>query len=340
MKKLNIIIEAIITTRSPLSIAMPVAGPGKDKEYKNFPVMLRGMTEDDSSEKATLSGKTAFLPASTVRGFLRRSAGIAAMEKRGVGQTTLKQAYSDILGQCKDNKEEVSLVELTKIREADAILDLFGSWGIKSRVLVSNFLPKQNIEPQSIVGVRKDLGDTDGVVENMSADEQFAYHNRAELNNRRSSSAKIVKDLERQIRKHKKDSAEAADLAAPLEAAQKKLEELKSDLGDMANSSRNIHEYFTIPAETDLYGKIVIEQFKERDLDIILRSLEDLSVRPILGANVARGCGEISGVFTINVFAIKVDGKHVKKHVKTVKTGGWESSKVEDFAPLVTAAAE
>jgi hypothetical protein len=317
MKKRTIVIDVVITTQGPLSITMPVAQGGRANEYNNFPLMARG--QDESGNPL----QTAYLPASTVRGFLRRAAGLAAMEKRGVGQTTLQQAYSDILGQSSDAKEEVDLVKLSAIRDGDPILDLFGSWSIKSRMLVSNFLPKANVLPQAVTGVRKDLEDTDGVLEFLSHADRLAYYSRSDVNSRRAAADAGVKGIKREIAKAKKENKSLADLEAALAIAEAKAAELKSEMGEMANSSRTITEFFALPAALALHGRIVIEQAKERDMALVLQALEALSARPMLGAQVARGCGEVSGQFTI-----KQDGVVVM----TVTTGGWESARVEDFA--------
>lgn len=316
MKKQNIIIEAVITTKGPLSIAMPVAQGGRANEYNNFPLMARGQDEEGKLMQ------TAYLPASTVRGFLRRASGLAAMEKRGIGKTTLQQAYSDILGQSADAKEEVDLVKLAALRDEDPILDLFGSWSIKSRLLVSNFLPKANVLPQAVTGVRKDLEDTDGVLECLSESDRQAYHNRSDINSQRAAADAVFKGIKREMAKAKKEGKPLADLEAALAIAESKAAVLKSEMGDMANSSRTITEFFAMPVDVALHGRMVIEQAKERDLGLLLQALDALSIRPILGAQVARGCGEIAGRFTI-----KVDGMVVK----TVSTGGWEPSRVEDF---------
>lgn len=324
MKKQNIIIDAVITTKGPLSIAMPVAQGGRANEYNNFPLMARGQDE------AGKPMQTAYLPASTVRGFLRRASGLAAMEKRGLGKTTLQQAYSDILGQSADAKEEVDLVKLTAMREADPILDLFGSWSIKSRLLVSNFLPKVNVLPQAVTGVRKDLEDTDGVLEFLSESDRLAYHSRSDINSQRAAADAVVKGIKREMSKAKKDNKPLADLEAALAIAEAKAAALKSEMGDMANSSRTITEFFAMPADIELHGRLVIEQARERDLGLLLQALDALSLRPMLGAQLARGCGEVAGLFTV-----KVAGQVVK----TVATGGWERSRVEEFAAIEAAPA-
>lgn len=322
----NIIIDTVITTKGPLSITMPVAQGGRANEFKNFPILARGQDE----EGKLLS--TAFLPASTIRGFLRRSAGISAMQRRhdAGSSTTLQQAYSDILGQSSDAKEEVDLVKLSAMRKADPILDLFGSWSIKSRLLVSNFLPRMNVLPQPFTGVRKDLEDTDGVLEYLSQEDRDAYYNRSDINSQRAAADAVVKGVKREIGKAKKDGKLLTDLDTALQIAEAKAASLKSEMGDMGNSSRTITEFFAMPAGIELIGRIVIEQAKNRDLEMVIQALEALSSRPILGAQVARGCGEVVGSFHI-----RCDGKVLK----TVVTGNWESARIEDFATLDTVTA-
>ncbi len=312
----NIIVEAVISTVGPLSIKMPVAEGMRENEYENFPLMVRGVDEVGQPKL------TGYLPASTVRGFFRRSAGLAAMRARGEGGTTVAQAYSDILGQGADDKADVDLQTLAAMREGDAILDLFGSWSVRSRLLVSNFVPDMNLLPTVFTGVRKDLEDTEGVLDLMAESEREAYFSRSDTNSDRAAADAVAKKLKREINKAKKAGQQTADLETALADAEMKLAGLKSQMGEMANSSRTITQYFALSAGVELHGKIIIERAKERDLPMLLAALDDLSQRPLFGAQVARGCGEISGKFSI-----KVDG--VVKKIVTV--GGWESARVADF---------
>ena len=70
----NIVIDANITTIGPLSITMPVATGGRANQWNNFPVTANGMDDDGNLQM------TGYLPATTVRGMMRRAAGIAAGE--------------------------------------------------------------------------------------------------------------------------------------------------------------------------------------------------------------------------------------------------------------------
>ena len=313
----NIVIDANITTIGPLSITMPVATGGRANQWNNFPVTANGMDDDGNLQM------TGYLPATTVRGMMRRAAGIAAMARRGEGKTTLQQAYADILGQGSDTKDEVDLVKLAALRQSEPILDLFGSWSLKSRLLVSNFLPQTNVLPLVVTGVRKDLEDTDGVLEQLVKADQDAYFNRSDVNSERAKADAVVKGIGREIAKTKKAGGDISKLEADKVTAERAVAVLKEQMGEMANSSRTITEYYALPAGLLFTGRIVIQNAKERDIALVMEGLEYLSQRPLLGAQVARGCGEIKGMFTF-----KKDGRVLR----TVNSGGWTSATVAAFS--------
>lgn len=320
----NIVIDAIITTVGPLSITMPVAAGGRANQWNNFPVTANGMDDDGNLQM------TGYLPATTVRGMLRRAAGIAAMAGRGEGKTTLQQAYADILGQGSDTKDEVDLVKLAALRQSEPILDLFGSWSLKSRLLVSNFLPQTNVLPLVVTGVRKDLEDTDGVLEQLAKADQDAYFNRSDVNSERAKADAVVKGIGREIAKTKKAGGDISKLEADKTAAEQAVATLKEQMGEMANSSRTITEYYALPTGLLFSGRIVIQNAKDRDIALVMDGLEYLSQRPVLGGQVARGCGEVKGVFTF-----KKDGKVLR----TVTSGGWASATVAEFSQVELAKA-
>ncbi|MCY4746451.1 hypothetical protein NYO99_15820 [Pelomonas sp. UHG3] len=312
----TILIEATITTVAPLSIAMPVAEGQQENEWKNFPVTAVGL--DDAGQLR----RTGYLPASTVRGFLRRAVSMAAMQARGPGNTTMQQAYSDILGQAGDGKEEVDLLQMSKEREADPILDLFGRWSFKSRLLVSNFMPAVPVLPEPITGTRKDLEDTEGVLEALTDGDRAAYFGRSDANADRAAAEALVSGIKAKLRKAKKAGTDAADLEAALAEAEAKAASAKAAMGDMQNSSRTITTFYALPSGLALSGKLVVERARERDLDLLLVGLDALSRRPLLGAQVARGCGEVGGRFVV-----RVDGA---LH-SIVTTQGWQAMQVERF---------
>jgi hypothetical protein len=317
----TIVINATITTVGPLSITLPVAEGQMGNKFNNFPLVTRGLDEDGNKRQ------TAYLPATTLRGFLRRAIVTDRMTRAAAeGKPyTLQKAYADLIGQdaASESKDDIDLLKLRQTREDNAVLDLFGSGlGIKSRLLVSHFMPTHNVLPEVITGVRKDLEDTDGVLDLLSAADRDRYLGRSGANSKRASAAAVVKGLEGKLRKAKKAGEDGAELEAALKEAQGVVERYESDMGDMTNSSRTLTNYFALPAGIELKGRLVVERAKDRDLPMIELALNELSKRPILGAQSARGCGEITGVFDV-----LVDGVLAQKIV----IGGWQAATRTDF---------
>src|SRR5260370_38985722 len=116
----------------------------------------------------------------------------------------MPKGYAAPMGQDGANEKqagEMELLEIKKAREASPVIDLFGSGlGVSSRLRVGHFLPSVNVLPDDYSGVRKDLGDTEGIVELLSEDDATKYYKRETSNTRRAKDDEIVTKLERQIR--------------------------------------------------------------------------------------------------------------------------------------------
>lgn len=317
-----IIINGTITTESPLSISMPVAKGSRENSYKNFPLLVRGL--DDEGEKTY----TGYLPATTVRGFLRRAIVMADMKVAAEAENPYKlpQAYAELIGQDAASEQqagEIDLVALQNAREGSPVLDLFGAGlGIKSRLRVGHFLPEHNVLPDPITGVRKDLDDNEQAFELLDQDDIEEFYARSKANTRRAEAESMLKSLERQWRINKRNNDSLQDLDAKIIEAKKWLQESKDMMGAMTNSSRTILTHFALGAGLDLSGRLVIENPKERDIPMLELALNALSLFPILGAQSARGCGEISGVF--DFFK---DGSLFKR----MAIGGFQAAKVDNF---------
>ena len=313
----DIIINGTITTVGPLSIKMPDA-----TDYNGFPVMSRGIDDDGKPLK------TAYLPATTLRGFLRRAIVTNDMKEAAAkGKPySLPKAYGELIGQDAASEKqagEIDLLEIKKAREASPVIDLFGSGlGVSSRLRVGHFLPSVNVLPEDYSGVRKDLGDTEGIVELLSEEDANKYYQRETSNSRRAKADEIVTKLERQVRALSKKGEDASELTAQLDEAKKVAGKYKDEMGDMRVSSRTLVGYTALAAGLDLNGRIVIVNAKDRDLNMIEFALDCLSRSPVLGAQSARGCGEIKGGFEILVEGV------IKKKISI---GGYAAAKTDVF---------
>jgi CRISPR/Cas system CSM-associated protein Csm3 (group 7 of RAMP superfamily) len=317
----TIVINATLTTVGPISITMPIAEGQIGNKFNNFPVVTRGLDEDGNRQQ------TAYLPATTLRGFLRRAIVTDQMTQAAAAGKpyTLQKAYADLIGQdaASESKEDLDLLKLRQTREDNPVLDLFGAGlGIKSRLLVSHFMPTHNVLPEVTTGVRKDLEDTDGVLDLLTSADRDQYLGRSGANSKRAAALAVVKGLEGKIRKAKKAGEDISELELALKEAQGVVERHESAMGDMLNSSRTLTSYYVLPAGVELKGRLVVENARERDLAMIELALNELSKRPILGAQSARGCGEIEGTFDV-----LLDGILTKK----ISIGGWQAANMTDF---------
>jgi hypothetical protein len=318
----TIVINASITTVGPLSITMPVAEGLQPNRYNNFPLVTRGLDDDGHKQQ------TGYLPATTLRGFLRRAIVIDAMTRAAAEgkHYTLQRAYADLIGQdaASEAKDDIDLLKLRRTREDNPVLDLFGAGlGIKSRLLVSHFLPTHNVLPDAITGVRKDLEDTDGVLDALSGSDRDRYLGRSEANSRRAAALNVAKGLEGKLRRARKAGEDTAELERAHQEALAVVARYEADMGEMTNSSRTLTTYYALPAGIELRGRLVVEQARERDLPLLELAFDALSRRPVLGAQVARGCGEVEGRCDV-----LVDGVLVKK----IALGGWQPATVTEFA--------
>lgn len=325
---MRLVIQGKIKTVGPLSIKMPVPEGGRENEYGNFPLMTMGV--DDENKKL----QTAYLPASTLRGFMRRAVVLRDMrEAASQGKPyKLPQVYAEMIGQDTQSEKEaetIDLLALRQTREANPVLDLFGSsLGIKSRLKVGNFVPDSPILPDVFSGVRKDIDATAEALALLGEAELADFVDRKDDTRRRVAQTALVNQLARQTRAlTKAGNPIPPDLELALTQAKEKEEALKNRMGDMKNSSLLPVHYFALAAGIELSGRIVVEQARERDMELLLCGMDALSRCPVLGANSARGCGEIAGSFHIHDEAGVL--------LKIVAVGGYKPAQVAEFSQSI-----
>ncbi|MBF9060311.1 hypothetical protein HKCCSP123_14090 [Rhodobacterales bacterium HKCCSP123] len=325
----NLVIELTITPKAPISIAMPVARGGHENRWGNFPVMPVGMDDDGQLVES------AFLPASTVRGALRRGAAMSIIGKRG--GVTAATAYEMIVGQTADAEKEQEKIDLQAIadeREAKPVVDLFGSGlGIKSRLdIVGHFMPPKPVLPFPITSVRKDLDTTEGALEALTDEERETSILRVELNGRRAAAEGLVEQLERKLNSRRNPlpvedkPAVEADLKEAKALLKSVNDEIKAKLGEdaMKVSTRAIFQHFALPPNIPLSGTMIVRNYRERDMDLLMAGFDALSRHPVLGAHSARGAGGNIG--------FKADMRLEGKLLRTVTSGGIsEPAKIVDF---------
>jgi CRISPR type IV-associated protein Csf2 len=290
----KIIINATLTTVQPVSIKLP--------DQDGHPRMTRGLDSDGHPKK------TAYIPATTVRGKLRRLAVQPLMEAAAAAGKpwTLHQVYEAMLGQdaASETNEEIDLVALKQRRLDNHIVDLFGAGlGVKSRLSVGHFMPMVDVQAESFAGVRKDLDSDLDVLALMDADEVGRFVDRNANNSKRAAAEALVKKLSAQIRKAEKaDKAgqDLSDLKVALTLAESQRDVLVAAMGEMKNSTKTLTSYEAMPAGIELKSRLIIEKASNKDLQTLLAALDLFSRSPVLGGQTARGCGEVAGRFEIS----------------------------------------
>jgi CRISPR type IV-associated protein Csf2 len=284
----KIIIDATLTTVQPVSIKLP--------DQEGHPKMTRGVDSDGQPKK------TAYIPATTMRGKLRRLAVQPLMEaaQQAGKPWTLHQVYEAMLGQdaASEASEEIDLVALNKRRADNHIVDLFGAGlSVKSRLSVGHFVPVVDVQPESFAGVRKDLDSDTDVLDLMDPAEVDKFVGRNTNNSKRSAAEAVVTDLGRKIRKTEKAGQDATELKAALALAETNRDALVAAMGDMKNSTKTLTSYEAMPAGIELKSRIIIDKATAKDMATLTGALDLFSRTPVLGGQTARGCGEVSGRF-------------------------------------------
>lgn len=309
MKK--IIINATLTTVQPVSIKLP--------DQDGHPKMTRGVDSDGQPKK------TAYIPATTMRGKLRRLAVQPLMEAAAAAGKpwTLHQVYEAMLGQdaASEANEEIDLVALKKRRADNHIVDLFGAGlGVKSRLSVGHFMPVVDVAPEAFAGVRKDLDSDTDVLDLMDPDEVNRFVDRNTNNSKRAAAEALVKKMTTQVRKAEKAGQDVTDLKAALALTESQRDALVLAMGDMKNSTKTITSYEAMPAGIELKSRIIIDKATAKDMATLMGALDLFSRSPVLGGQTARGCGEVAGNFELS----DQDGTLLG----VVSVGGYAPSKV------------
>lgn len=286
----KILIDATLTTIQPVSIKLP--------NQDGHPVMTRGIDSNGYPKK------TAYIPATTLRGKLRRLAVLPLMEAaKAAGRPwTLNQIYEAMLGQdaASEVSEDIDLLALRKRRENNHIIDLFGAGlGVKSRLSVGHFMPAHDVTPEVFHGVRKDLDSDLDVLQLMNEEEIGKFIGRNTNNSNRADAEALIKKLSAQVRKIEKAGQDASEARAARALAESRRDAFAAAMGEMKNSTKTLTSYEAMPAGIELRSRIIIDKASARDLHTLAGALDLFSRNPVLGAQTARGCGEVAARFQI-----------------------------------------
>ena len=262
----------------------------------DLPLLVRGVDAEGRPQRSV------YLPAGQLRGRIRHEAALAVMRGREE-KVKLEEAYMLALGQDLRPEEdavpeEIRLGEQLKMRAANPFLDLFGTWKLSSRLFVSHLLPAQNLQPDKVRFIRRDLDTNEELMQELGDAEQDRLYERQSKQSLASKVATLIEIAERELK-----AARRAKDQAKVDELDEKLAELKAQKkaqkgGDESENTKHLVELDVIPAGVPLIGKITVQNPKPYDLNLLIDAFKGISLKPYFGAQRARGCGEISG--TVN----------------------------------------
>ena len=262
-----------------------------------LPTMVRGVDMEGHPLR------TVYIPAAQFRGRLRHEAALAKM-RTAHSPVKLAEAYMLALGQNIDTKEDeadekVRLGELLALRAANPFIDLFGTWRMDSRLYVSHLMPVVNVKPDTFHHIRRDLDTNDALFAELPEAEIDVFYERQDGQSQASQAEGLIKVATRELRKAKKEN----DLAK-CDEFEAKIEELKAlkkahKAGDESGNTKHLVAMEAVPAGIQLLCKLIIKRATPLDLSMLTGALNAISEFPMMGAQRARGCGEVSGTATV-----------------------------------------
>jgi CRISPR type IV-associated protein Csf2 len=318
----DIIIDAQITAVQPLSFTLPDVG---------FPKM--------TVYTPTGAEETAYIPASTLRGKLRRLAFAEVAEALfAAGKpASLDAYYLSAIGQTRESEEKeqdkIDLLALEQRRDRNPIASLFGAGlGLASKVQFSHGLPLSPVLPIEIRSARKDASYSDfQTLDETAKADWVKVANANAARSRFDARADAASAKLRKLRATGGDAEQIAQLEAAIQANKAKANEEAQIAGGTVSVQQPLsHE--AIPPGVTFKASIRGFSLSLTEIGVLLRTIQRFSLKPQLGAQVARGCGEISIRCTVRS---RATGAEVWEDCGSISIGKFQPAQVEEKGSLI-----
>jgi CRISPR/Cas system CSM-associated protein Csm3 (group 7 of RAMP superfamily) len=260
---------------------------------EGLPLLTRGVDAEGRHLRSV------YIPAAQLRGRLRHEAALLELAARSQ-KPKLEDAYLLALGQDLRPEEDgepeaIRLREQQVFRASNPLLDLFGTWKVASRLYVSHLLPAVNVQPDRISHIRRDLDTNEDMMALLDHTEQSRFYERQDSQGMASKAEALIKLATREL-----GAARKAKDEAKLEELNAKLEELKAlkkarKGEDASDNTKHLLELEVIPSGIDLLGKLTVQAPLPYDLNTLVQAVAAFGNKPYLGAQRARGCGQVAG---------------------------------------------
>ena len=278
----TLVFTGVIKALNPISIKPP------EREIATMPV---GGEE------------TCLIPSTTIRGKLRHLATkqMLATDAANGKPWDLARTYKTLIGQTAESEEKkgdekIDLNFIQKEREADAVVGVFGAGiEIPSSLLVSHAVPSLPVAPITLNQVRKDLGvDT---VRLLNDDDEQAWAERSVTTTKRVRAEASLRTTRRAAAKTTGEEKDALD--AEVKRLEGEIAALEEAMGTMENSSQALYGYLAMPAGTECNLRMDLKEPSEAMEMVLLGALFNFAHEPLLGGQIARGCGRVSASLTV-----------------------------------------
>jgi CRISPR type IV-associated protein Csf2 len=306
--KHTVILDGTLTALSPIAVSPPSDAKDKDRVQRlpTMPVISDGVAHT-----------TAYLPASTIRGALRRAAVAVVIDllaETGGPKLTPNDYLLLALGGVKDRKDEgagadkgVDLQAVREFRRTNPLVSLFGAMAIDvgGNLRVGHGVPTVPFQPGHLgVGARHDpFARQPELLELFDADAAREFLDRnadRQEGNRLETQAEHAKRKLSQMKAKKKDDDSKA-LTAQIEQLQADAKAAFERAGGAVNIQQPLAGYEALPIGLEMRHRIVGDQLPPIELALLLAALERFARQPTLGGHAAHGCGEITGTWAVSV---------------------------------------
>lgn len=277
---------------------------GKDKQPTPIPTLQ------------TATGRAMYFPSTGLRGKLRRCA-VEVIRTAVIANTgnskpfTLDQHYLLTLGgvKGKGEQEKVSVTEEAEWLTKNPVLAVFGAGDagflgfVRGRLSVGNAFCQAGLDPAIFSGARTDEFTRDRAQAGYLTDgDQEMLVSRSIGNRQRSLLEAEIKTAEGDLRKARKlnDVDTAALLEQRIDALRIQVEKVKSDSGaEDVSVGMPLAGFKAIPLGARMEHRMALNNATQRDLGLLLATLHQFGLNPIVGGHVSLGCGLVSGEWEV-----------------------------------------
>lgn len=288
-EKRTYVLEGVICSESPLAVCSAAL---KDTVGKDAPTPV----------PVNVHGQP-YLPATTIRGSLRRACAEVLRQALGI-KLSLDEYFLAVIGGVKGAGEEskTSVALEKEWREKNPLLSLFGAGDagvlgfVGGHLSMGNAVAPVGIKPEHFSGVRSDdLYRNPEGLEKLNDEEVKKLVAQALASRDRSKTKAKIDHLKALVKSAKKAKQDTAELDAEIAS-------LEDSLDGGVAVGMPLVGYLAIPENVEMKHRMVLIQATELELSLLLAGLNFLMVNdPFIGAHRATGCGLISGEWSLKV---------------------------------------